>query len=50
MPSTGRPCWMTGNTPEGFEIGRDFAAPPAAVFAAWTTAEYFARWSGGKDA
>jgi uncharacterized protein YndB with AHSA1/START domain len=41
---------MTGITPEGFEIDRDFAAPPAAVFAAWTTAEHFARWFGGKDA
>ncbi len=38
---------MTGITPEGFEIDRDFAAPPAAVFAAWTTAEQFARWFGG---
>ena len=37
---------MTGITPEGFEIDRDFAAPPAAVFAAWTTAEHFARWFG----
>jgi uncharacterized protein YndB with AHSA1/START domain len=34
---------MTGVTPEGFEIDRNFAAPPSAVFAAWTTAEYFAR-------
>jgi hypothetical protein len=40
---------MTGMTPEGFEIDRDFAAPPSAVFAAWTTAEQFARWFGGKD-
>jgi uncharacterized protein YndB with AHSA1/START domain len=40
---------MTGITPEGIEIDRDFAAPPAAVFAAWTTAEHFARWFGGKD-
>jgi uncharacterized protein YndB with AHSA1/START domain len=40
---------MTGVTPEGFEIERDFAAPPAAVFSAWTTAEHFARWFGGKD-
>jgi uncharacterized protein YndB with AHSA1/START domain len=40
---------MTGITPEGFEIDRDFAAPPAAVFAAWTMAEHFARWFGGKD-
>jgi uncharacterized protein YndB with AHSA1/START domain len=41
---------MTGITPEGFEIDRDFAAPPAAVFAAWTSAEHFARWFGGQDA
>jgi uncharacterized protein YndB with AHSA1/START domain len=41
---------MTGITSEGFEIDRDFAAPPAAVFAAWTTAEHFARWFGGQDA
>ena len=40
---------MTGITPEGFEVDRDFAAPPSAVFAAWTTAEHFARWFGGKD-
>jgi uncharacterized protein YndB with AHSA1/START domain len=40
---------MTGITPEGFEIDRDFAAAPSAVFAAWTTAEHFARWFGGKD-
>src|ERR1700748_2684521 len=40
---------MTGITPEGFEIDQDFAAPPSAVFAAWTTAEHFARWFGGKD-
>jgi hypothetical protein len=40
---------MTGITPGGFEIDRDFAAPPSAVFAAWTTAEHFARWFGGKD-
>ena len=40
---------MTGITPDGFEIDRDFAAPPSAVFAAWTTAEHFARWFGGKD-
>jgi uncharacterized protein YndB with AHSA1/START domain len=40
---------MTGITPEGFEIDRDFAAPPSAVFAAWTTVEHFARWFGGKD-
>jgi uncharacterized protein YndB with AHSA1/START domain len=40
---------MTGITSEGFEIDRDFAAPPSAVFAAWTTAKHFARWFGGKD-
>jgi uncharacterized protein YndB with AHSA1/START domain len=40
---------MTGITPEGFEIDRDFATPPSAVFAAWTTAEHFARWFGGTD-
>ncbi len=40
---------MTGITTEGFEIDRDFAAPPSAEFAAWTTAEHFARWFGGKD-
>ncbi len=38
---------MTGITPDGFEIDRDFAAPPSAVFAAWTTASHFARWFGG---
>ncbi|QEO09083.1 SRPBCC family protein [Protaetiibacter larvae] len=38
---------MTGITAEGFEIHREFAAPPAAVFAALTTAEHFARWWGG---
>jgi uncharacterized protein YndB with AHSA1/START domain len=40
---------MAGMKPEGFEIDRDFAAPPAAVFAAWTTSEHFARWFGGAD-
>lgn len=40
---------MTGITPEGLEIDRDFAAPPSAVFAAWTTAEHFACWFGGKE-
>jgi uncharacterized protein YndB with AHSA1/START domain len=38
---------MTGITTDGIEIDRDFAAPPAAVFAAWTTPEHFARWFGG---
>lgn len=40
---------MTGITPEGIEISRDFAAPPAAVFAAWTTPRHFARWFGGAN-
>lgn len=40
---------MTGTTADGIVIDRDFAAPPAAVFAAWTTAEHFARWFGGPD-
>lgn len=40
---------MTGTTAEGIEIERDFAAPPAAVFAAWTTPRHFARWFGGND-
>ena len=40
---------MTGVTAEGFQIDRDFSAPPAAVFRAWTTAEHFAVWFGGKD-
>jgi uncharacterized protein YndB with AHSA1/START domain len=40
---------MTGTTAEGIEIDRDFAASPAAVFAAWTTPQHFARWFGGKD-
>lgn len=40
---------MTRTTAEGIEIDRDFAAPPAAVFAAWTTPQHFARWFGGKD-
>jgi uncharacterized protein YndB with AHSA1/START domain len=39
---------VTGITSDGIEIDRDFAAPPAAVFAAWTTPEHFARWFGGK--
>ncbi|MFT3887937.1 MAG: SRPBCC domain-containing protein [Arachnia sp.] len=38
---------MTRTTPDGIEIVRDFAAPPAAVFAAWTTPTHFARWFGG---
>lgn len=40
---------MTGITENGIEINREFAAPPAAVFEAWTTAEDFARWFGGRD-
>lgn len=40
---------MTGITEEGIEIDREFAAPPAVVFAAWTTPESFARWFGGQD-
>ncbi|WP_426624748.1 SRPBCC family protein [Leifsonia sp. McL0607] len=40
---------MTGITDEGIEIDREFAAPPTAVFAAWTTPESFARWFGGRD-
>ncbi|MGE3277151.1 MAG: SRPBCC domain-containing protein [Vicinamibacterales bacterium] len=38
---------MTGTTEGGIRIDRDFAATPAAVFAAWTTPESFARWFGG---
>jgi uncharacterized protein YndB with AHSA1/START domain len=38
---------MTGITTDGIELDRHFAAPPSAVFAAWTTAEHFARWFGG---
>lgn len=38
---------MTGITPDGIEIDRDIPAPPAAVFAAWTTPEHVARWFGG---
>ncbi|MEY9953659.1 SRPBCC domain-containing protein [Leifsonia sp. EB34] len=40
---------MTGFTADGIVIDREFAAPPAAVFAAWTTPESFARWFGGLD-
>ena len=40
---------MTGTTTDGIAIDRDFAAPPHAVFAAWTTPQHFARWFGGKD-
>lgn len=40
---------MTGITEDGIEIDREFAAPPASVFAAWTTPESFARWFGGRD-
>lgn len=38
---------MTGTTPEGIEIDRDFRATPAAVFAAWTEPGNFAQWFGG---
>ena len=38
---------MTAITEAGIEIDREFAAAPAAVFAAWTTAESFAQWFGG---
>lgn len=38
---------MTGTTEHGIEIDREFAAPRAAVFAAWTRPEHFARWFGG---
>ena len=40
---------MTGITEDGIEIDREFAAPPDAVFAAWTTPESFARWFGGRE-
>ena len=40
---------MTGITEDGIQIEREFAAPPDAVFAAWTTPEAFSRWFGGKD-
>jgi uncharacterized protein YndB with AHSA1/START domain len=40
---------MTGITTAGIEIDRDFAASPEEVFDAWTKAEHFARWFGGKD-
>ncbi len=43
----GRP--VTGITEDGIQIEREFAAPPDAVFAAWTTPEAFSRWFGGKD-
>lgn len=39
---------MTGITADGIEIDRDIAAPPAAVFAAWTEARSFSRWFGGE--
>ena len=38
-----------GITADGIEIERDIAAEPAAVFAAWTSADGFARWFGGAD-
>lgn len=40
---------MTGITPDGIEIDREFAASPSAVFTAWTAAESFARWFGGSE-
>jgi len=40
---------MTGTTQDGIRIDRDFAADPAAVFAAWTSPEHFARWFGGSQ-
>ena len=40
---------MTAITTNGIEIDRNFAAPPTAVFAAWTTPQHFARWFGGKN-
>jgi uncharacterized protein YndB with AHSA1/START domain len=40
---------MTGITADGIEIDREFSAPPAEVFAAFTLPEHFARWFGGKD-
>lgn len=38
---------MTGTTSEGIEIDLVIPASPAAVFAAWTAPESFARWFGG---
>lgn len=38
---------MTGITPDGIEIDRDFAATPERVFSALSTAEGFAQWFGG---
>ena len=35
------------NETAGFTIVRTFAAPPEAVFAAWTTPEHFSAWFGG---
>jgi len=40
---------MTGMTTGGIEIERDILAPPTAVFAAWTSADSFARWFGGAE-
>jgi len=37
---------MTETTPDGIVIDRDLAAPPSAVFNAWTAPEHFARWFG----
>ena len=40
---------MTGITPRGIEIDRDFAAPPEKVFTALTAPQHFAQWFGGPD-
>lgn len=40
---------MTPTTQQGFELDREFAATPSAVFAAWTTPAHFARWFGGES-
>lgn len=40
---------MTGVTQTGIEIDRTSSAQPAAVFAALSEAESFARWFGGVD-
>ncbi|WP_125099513.1 SRPBCC family protein [Leucobacter chromiireducens] len=40
---------MTGVTAAGIEIDRTTTAQPAAVFAAFSEAESFARWFGGPD-
>lgn len=40
---------MTGITSAGIQIDREFTVPPAAVFAAWTFPQHFARWFGGSQ-